>query len=254
MQNYGLPPGVGFLTGKSGLRSGRPTLVLIHGAGGSARSFLPQIRGLDRSMNILALELPGHGKTPGPGRASIASYADWVHETLTGFSLDTFYMGGHSMGGAICLEMGLRYPGKIQGLILIATGATLKVSTKILEGLKDQPSRTLTKINRWSFAKGTNPQVIAQSVKLMEQIPIPIILGDFQACDRFYRQIESSAIRAPTLILSGDQDIMAPPGTSHLLRERMPFSREVVVPGAGHMVMLERYRDVNQAILDFVIN
>ncbi len=158
------------------------------------------------------------------------------------------------MGGAISLEMGLRYSGKIQGLILIATGATFKISTKILEGLKDQPSRTLTEINRWSFAKGTNPQVIAQSVKLMELLPVSVILGDFQACDGFHREVESTAIKTPTLILSGDEDIMTPPGTTHLLRERIPFSREVIVSGAGHMVMLEKHREVNQAILDFVLS
>ncbi len=68
-------------------------------------------------MNVLALDLPGHGNTPGPGKASVALYADWVYQTLTDFFIDPFFLGGHSMGGAITLEIGLRYPEKIQGLI-----------------------------------------------------------------------------------------------------------------------------------------
>jgi pimeloyl-ACP methyl ester carboxylesterase len=203
-------------------------------------------------MNILALELPGHGKTPGPGRASIASYADWVQETLSGSFFNTFYIGGHSMGGTISLEMGLRYPGRIQGLILIATGATLGVSPKILNGLKEQPQQTMAKINQWSFAKGTDPRVIAQSIQLMEQTPVSVILDDFQACNQFHREKEITAIKAPTLILVGNQDVMTPLGSSHFLREKIPLSRLVVVPHAGHMVMLEKHKEINRAILDFI--
>lgn len=252
-QHYGLAPEVGFRTGDSGLIPGRPTLILIHGAGGRANSFLPQIRRLDRFVNILALELPGHGNTPGSGRDSIASYADWVHETLVGPFFETFYLGGHSLGGAISLEMGLRYPDKIQGLILIGTGAALGVSPKILGGLMEQPHQTLVEINQGSFARGTNPQVIAQSIRLMKQTPISVILGDFQACDQFHREEDIITIKAPTLVLVGDQDLMTPSSSAHFLREKIPSSQLIVIPDAGHMVMLEKHKEVNQAILDFIL-
>ncbi len=254
MQRYGLPADVGFRTGDSGLLPGSPTLVLIHGAGGSSQSFLPQLRGLDRFLNILTLELPGHGNTPGPGRTSISSYAQWVHETLTGPFFDTFFLGGHSMGGAIALEMGLRFQEKIQGLILIATGATLGVSPKIVSGLKEQPDETLAKIIQGSFAKGTPPLLIRQSIQLMEQTPVPVIQGDFQACDHFDRQEEVSTIKIPTLILVGDQDVMTPPASSHFLQKKIASSRLILVPGAGHLVMLEKHKEVNQAIREFVLS
>ncbi|MFH0788256.1 MAG: alpha/beta hydrolase [Pseudomonadota bacterium] len=252
MDRYGLAPEVGFRTGNSGVIPKRPTLVLIHGAGGSSHSFLPQIRGLDPFMNILALELPGHGNTPGPGRRSIASYTDWVHETLAGPFPEPFFLGGHSMGGAISLEMGLRFPNKIKGLILIATGAALGVSPKLLTGLQEQPHQTISKINEWSYAKGTEPQVIAQSIQLMEQTPVSVIQGDFQACNQFNRQDEVVGIKAPTLILVGDQDLMTPPGSSRFLQEKIPTSRLVVIPGSGHMIMLEKYKGINQAIREFI--
>ncbi|MBA4395393.1 MAG: hypothetical protein C0407_17730 [Desulfobacca sp.] len=252
MDRYGLALGVGYRTGSSGLIPKRPTLVLIPGAGGSSHSFLSQIRGLDRFMNIVALELPGHGMTPGPGRPSIASYADWVHETLAGPFFESFFLGGHSMGGAISLEMGIRFPNKIQGLILIATGATLGVSPKLLTGLQEQPHQTLAKINEWSFAKGTDPHIITQSVQLMEQTPISVILGDFLACNQFQRQAEIGGIKAPTLILVGDQDIMTPPDSSRFLQEKIPASRLMVIAGSGHMIMLEKHKEVNQAIREFI--
>jgi len=252
MERYGLPSEVRFLTGKSGMIPDRPTLILIHGAGGNSSNFLPQIRDLDRLFNILVLELPGHGNTTGPGRQTIDSYADWLHETLSNLFFNTFFLGGHSMGGAISLEMGLRYPDKIQGLILIATGATLGVSPKILTGLQEQPHQTLVKISQWSYAKGTDPQVIAQSIQLLEQTPVSVIYENFLACNQFNREEEIVQIKSPTLILVGEQDVMSPPGSSRYLHEKIPSSRLTIIPGAGHMVMLEKYKEVNQAILDFI--
>jgi pimeloyl-ACP methyl ester carboxylesterase len=253
MDRYGLVPEVGYRTGHSGIVPKRPTLVLIHGAGGSSQSFLPQIRGLDRIINILALDLPGHGNTPGPGRQVIASYSDWVHETLARPFPESFFLGGHSMGGAITLEMGLRFPNKIQGLILIATGASLGVSPKLLTGLQEQPRQTISTINQWSYAKGTDPQIIAQSIRLMEKTPVSIIEGDFQACNQFQRQDEIGGIKAPTLILVGDQDVMTPPSSSRFLQEKIPASQLVVIPESGHMVMLEKHQEVNQAIMEFIL-
>jgi pimeloyl-ACP methyl ester carboxylesterase len=250
---YGLPSKIGYRTGASGYDPNRPTLVLIHGAGGSSQSFLPQLRGLDRHLNILVLELPGHGATPGPGKSSISAYAEWVQETLTESPLESFYLGGHSMGGAVSLEIALRFPQKIQGLVLIATGAELKVSPKLLAGLQEQPHLTIEKINQWSYAKGTAPQIIAQSIQLMAQTPISVILEDFKACDQFQQRDEIAHIKIPALILVGDQDMMTPPDSSRFLQEKIPSSRLVIIPGAGHMIMLEKHKEINQTIRDFII-
>lgn len=203
-------------------------------------------------MNILALDLPGHGNTPGPGRTSIALYADWVVQTLGECFFEPVFLGGHSMGGAITLETGLKYPDKIQGLVLLATGAALAVSPEILSGLQDQPQQTLVKINQWSYGKGTSPLVIGQSIEWMKQTPLAVIYGDFQACQQFNRRKSIAHIKKPTLILVGDQDVMAPPKASSFLKEKIPFSRLVTIPGAGHMVMLEKHKEVNQAIREFI--
>jgi pimeloyl-ACP methyl ester carboxylesterase len=253
MPRYGLPSKVGFRTGESGLIPGRPTLILIHGAGGSSQSFLPQIRSLDGHINILALDLPGHGITPGPGRPSISSYAKWVQEILSGPAFDSFWLAGHSMGGAIALEMSLLFSKKIQGLILLATGATLAVSSKIITGLQEHPHQTIEKIIQWSYAQGTPSQILAQSVQLMEQTPNSIILEDFKACNQFQRRNEISGINIPTLILVGDQDIMTPPDCSRFLQKEIPLSKLAIVPGAGHMVMLEKHQEVNQSIKEFIL-
>lgn len=252
MENNGLPSNVGSKTGEKGILPERPTLVLIHGAGGSSQTFLHQLRRFDRTMNIVAVELPGHGGTPGPGRDTISGYAYWLEETFSSFPIQSFFLGGHSMGGAIALELALRSWSRIKGLILIATGAELPVSLKILEGLARDPEPTLALINKWCFPPDTDPLLIQQSLELMRQTPIQVIYNDFQACNRFNRSENVPTIALPTLILVGERDVMTPPASSETLQKEILNSKLVLIPRAGHLVMLEKPREVNQAIETFV--
>jgi pimeloyl-ACP methyl ester carboxylesterase len=254
MERYGLPPEAGFKTGKRGILPERPTLVLIHGAGGQAQNFLPQLRFLDRHLNVLALELPGHGSTPGEGFGQIEDYAAWVHGCLEKAAWGPCYLGGHSMGGAVGLEVGMRFPGRIKGLVLMASGARFGVSPKILEGLEKDPHQTMVRINQWCYPKGTAPGLIAQAVRMMEETPASVTLKDFLACSRYDRRDRLGQFALPALILTGDQDIMTPPENAHYLHEKIPASVLAVIPGAGHMLMLEKPGEINQAILAFIQN
>jgi pimeloyl-ACP methyl ester carboxylesterase len=248
----GLPADVGFKTGEKGILPDRPTLVLIHGAGSSSQAFLNQLRRLDRTMNVLALDLPGHGATPGPGRDTISTYANWVEEALSVFTVPAFFLGGHSMGGAIALELALRSWPRIRGLILIATGAELRVSTKIIAGLAAEPEPTLALINKWCFPPDADPLLIRQSLELLQQVPVSVVYNDFQACNRFDRSEHVGTITLPTLILVGEGDVMTPPAFAEALQKKILNSKLVQVPGAGHLVMLEKPREVNQAMENFV--
>ena len=81
---------------------------------------------------VYALDLPGHGRSGGPGRTDIGAYAEVVREFADALKLPAFVLGGHSMGGAIALEFALRYGSRLAGLILVGTGARLRVAPEIL--------------------------------------------------------------------------------------------------------------------------
>jgi pimeloyl-ACP methyl ester carboxylesterase len=252
MKNHGLPADTGFKTGAKGILSDRPTLVLVHGAGGSFQTFRHQLRRLDRTMNVLALDLPGHGNTPGPGRDTVGAYADWLQEALSAFPEETFFLAGHSLGGAIVQELALRSWPRIRGLILIATGAELRVSTNFIEGLAKEPEPTLALINKWCFPPDADPLLLRQSLDLLRQVPMPVIYADFQACNRFDRVEAVAAITRPTLILVGERDRMTPPALAEALHKKIRHSQLIQFPGAGHLVMLEKPWEVNRAIAAFV--
>lgn len=252
MAIHGLPADVGLKIGEKGILPDRPTLVLIHGAGSSSQAFLNQLRRLDRTMNVLALDLPGHGNTPGPGRDTISGYANWVEEVFSSFPVKSFYLGGHSMGGAIAQELALRSWPRIRGLILIATGTELRVSIKIIEGLAKEPAPTLALINKWCFPPDADPLLLRQSLELLQQVPVSVVYNDFQACNRFDRSENVGTITLPTLLLVGEGDVMTPPAFAEDLQKKIRNSQLVLVPGAGHLVMLEKPREVNQALEAFV--
>jgi pimeloyl-ACP methyl ester carboxylesterase len=175
-----------------------------------------------------------------------------MEEAFSSFPVTSFFLGGHSMGGAIAQELALRSWPRIRGLILIATGAELRVSTKIIAGLASDPAITLALINKWCFPPDADPLLIRQSLELLQQVPVQVVLNDFQACNRFDRSENVGTIPLPTLILVGERDVMTPPAFAEDLHKKIRNSELVRVPGAGHLVMLEKPREVNQVIEDFV--
>jgi pimeloyl-ACP methyl ester carboxylesterase len=94
--------------------------------------------------------------------------------------------------------------------------------------------------------------LIRQSLELLQQVPVQVVYNDFQACNRFDRSESAMTITLPTLILVGAGDVMTPPAFSEALQKKILNSKLVQVPGAGHLVMLEKPREVNQALENFV--
>jgi pimeloyl-ACP methyl ester carboxylesterase len=100
---------------------GAPVL-LIHGAGESHLVWPIGLRRLPGTI-VYALDLPGHGKSRGTGRSTIADYADWLGSFLAALLVPAAVCIGHSMGGAIAQQLALTHPDRTAALVLVATGA-----------------------------------------------------------------------------------------------------------------------------------
>ena len=244
--------GIGFEAAPSPFEPGNPILVMIHGAGGRADLWKNQFRPLKSRMNLLALDLPGHGKTAEQGKDSIEAYARWVEKVLGDLSPEPVFLLGHSMGGAVVLEAALSCPERLSGIILVGTGARLPVAPAILEGLVQQFQHTVDRIIGYAYAPDADPVLLREGARLMKEAGPGILHGDFLACDRFDRRQGIPGIHAPCLIVCGEKDMLAPPAFSKKLNASIPGSRLVTVPGAGHMVMIEKFKAFNQAIEAFM--
>ncbi len=229
-----------------------PPLTLIHGAGGSADLWQPQLEGLADVARVVAPDLPGHGPQGGGSGPSIAWYAEWLATFVEALGAGGVVLAGHSMGGAIAQTFALARPDRLAGLILIATAARLPVLVRILDLLRERPREGLGLIQDLSFAADTPAERVAVVDRVLREVPPLVTLGDFLACDRFDVRERLAAIRAPTLVVTGAEDRLTPLSRGRALAEAIAAARLVEVPGAGHFPQLEQPARVNAAIREFL--
>jgi pimeloyl-ACP methyl ester carboxylesterase len=229
---------------------GQRTLVFVHGAGGSHLNWPPQLRRL-AGANTYALDLPGHGQSEGQGRTSISAYADFVAAFLDTLGLEKAILVGHSMGGATALDFTLRYPERMAGLVLVGSGARLRVAPAILDGIRRDFQAAVRLICDYAFALDTPEQLKREGRRQMGQTHPDVLYGDFAACDVFDVMDRLGEICCPTLAICGTADRLTPPKYSTYLRDHIPDAQLVLIEGAGHMVMLEQPEAVSRAIADF---
>jgi pimeloyl-ACP methyl ester carboxylesterase len=223
---------------RGALQPKTPPLVLVHGAGGNLMHWPGELRRLP-DHEVYALDLPGHGRSGGPGRMEIDAYAEVVREFADALKLPAFVLGGHSMGGAIALEFALRYGGRLAGLILVGTGARLRVAPEILAGIQNDIEGTTALLAAWAHGEHVDPNLQRIYLRRLREVDPRVLADDFLACDAFDRRADVAAITVPTLILCGDADRMTPVKYSQFLAIQMPGARLIIMSGAGHMAMLE---------------
>jgi pimeloyl-ACP methyl ester carboxylesterase len=232
--------------------SGPRTALLIHGSGGSSLSWIRQLEGLADAACVVALDLPGHGQSGGDGYQRIDDYVAVVRGFVEEAKLGRIVLGGHSMGGAVAQAFALSHPDRLDGLILVGTGARLRVLPKIFELLEANYPEGVAFINGLAFSPATarapKDAAGAQSLETRQRVTI----GDYTACNSFDAMERIGALRVPTLVITGRDDRLTPPRYAEFLTRTIPGARLALVERAGHYVHLEQPETVNRAILEFL--
>ena len=229
----------------------RIPLVLVHGAGGTLYHWPPGLRRLAQH-DVFAIDLPGHGHSQGPGREDVGDYAQFLWDWAEALRLPPFVLAGHSMGGGIALTFALRYPQRLRGLALVATGARLRVHPDILQAIRTDKEGVGEQLVAWVHGHRASPAQRRQYLRHFMATDTDVMYGDWLACDRFDVMQRLPDIHLPTLIIAGSQDRMTPVKYAAFMAESLPDADLTVIEGAGHMIMLEQPALVVGAMTGFL--
>lgn len=249
-------------TGGRPFDAARPTLVFTHGAAGDHSVWLLQSRYFaHHGYGVLAVDLPGHGRSAGPPLDSIAAMADWLLELLACAGAERFALAGHSMGSLISLEAAARAGEKASALVLIGTAYPMPVSEELLTAARDDEPLAHRMMNVWGYhpAKlvggNRNPGVwlAGSSLALMDRSPKGVTYVDLKACNE-YRGGETAAaeVGCRTVAILGERDQMTHPKSGKALMQRIRGAQAVVIPGAGHWMMAEQPDRVLDELIRFL--
>jgi pimeloyl-ACP methyl ester carboxylesterase len=237
-----------------------PTVVLLHGAGFDHTTWALHSRWFaHHGYGVLAPDLPGHGRSSGAALATIADMADWTAALLEAAGATKARLVGHSMGSLIALETAARHPAKVSGLSLIGTAATMTVGPDLLRAAEANDHAAIDMVSIWglgfqaelggSLAPGMWMHSGAQRV--LEKCRPGVLFNDLSACNAYQGALAAAAkITVPATLILGERDMMTPAKAGKALAAAIPNAKTIVLPGAGHMMMVERPDELLAALQD----
>jgi len=234
------------------VKASRRGIVFLHGAGGSHHTFRDQWAGLKGVVRLVIPDLPGHGRSGGTPPESVDAYAAWVVEFMKEIRLDRFLLAGHSMGGAIALQAALRGLKGLEALVLLGTGARLRISPVIFEGIGTRFQEFAPELVGWMTSTASSDLLREDITNDVLSTRPTTFLADFRACNGFDVMDRLNAIRVPTLVISGDDDRLTPLKYGEYLAANIPGAVLKIIHGAGHLAMLEKPTEVNAVITSFI--
>ncbi len=228
----------------------RPSLLLIHGAGGNRTQWPKTLRPL-ATYETFVLDLPGHGRSTPPGCTTIDDFADAVIPFIQS-SPKPMVVVGHSMGGGIAQTIALKQLPNVVGLVLIGTSTRLPVSKAILDNVLDNPAVTIDFVVRHAWSESVLDEMRALTRQVFAAVPPVILHDDFTACNQFNLTGQLSTINMPTLVISGSEDKMTPAKYGRFLANEILNAEYHCLEGVGHYIMLEQSAQVAAIMLKFV--
>ena len=248
-------------TGGRAFSAEAPVVVMIHGAGMDHIVWALPARSLShRGRAVLAVDLPGHGRSEGPALESIGEMAGWLIRFLDAAGVGEAALCGHSMGALIALEAAALAPARIRRLALLGVAARMPVHPDLLAAAKADPALAADLITSWGHGPvghfGGQPApglwLMGGGQSLLERAAPGVLANDLTACNAYDTAPTAKRIACPTLFLLGVEDRMTPPVKAGPLAKAIAGSAITLLPGVGHMMMSEAPDAVIDALLGFL--
>ena len=216
-------------------------IILIHGAGSSHLIWPAEIRRLT-GHNVIALDLPGHGRSTGVGIQSVGDYTAAMIEFLAATNIFQAAFVGHSLGGAIALQLALDFPQHVIGIGVLSAGASFNLPTELITYLSNASTASAGyQILQERLGCTSSSQAIAAAgFKAMTSTRPSVLYGDWLACSRFDLHEQVARINTPAFVACGHEDRLTPPAQAHFLSTNLPIARLEMIRSAGHLLPFEQ--------------
>ena len=235
--------------------------MLLHGAGMSHAAWLLQTRFLarvlaDRGLGVVALDMPGHGRSAGPMLGTIEDMAAWVLDCMTALGLGQAALVGHSMGALVALEAAAMRPEAVHGLALLGVAPEMPVHPALLEAARDHPRRAAQMVNGWGFGRpahrlagpGGGVWLAGLGAAILAAADEGALYNDLKACADYKGGARAAArVACPVHLILGARDMMTPAKRGRALAE-MISGAQVHRLDCGHMIMASAARSVNELL------
>lgn len=238
--------------------SGSEAVVMVHGLGGTSNTFTPQMEVAGR-MRTIRPDLPGSGRSHGNGALSIQNFVDRIVAAARTLGVERAHFVGHSMGTIICCHIAEQHPSLVRSLALL--GPLLAPSDAARQVLRDRAKKAraegmaavadaIVQAATSADTKSTQPVTVALVREfLMRQDPE----GYARTCEALAaaEPADVSRIKCKALLITGDEDAIAPPSGVRAMAERMDAAQTMILNRCGHWTGIERAKEVNAALKSF---
>jgi len=249
-------------TAAHALDPAKRTVVFVHGAGLDHSWWGLQSRYFGyHGFNVLAVDLPAHGRSDGPALGSIAEMADWVKKLLDEKGVKSAALVGHSMGSLIALEFAARYPERAERIALIGTAYPMKVGEAFLDAAKRNDQSAYDMETIWGhaaqvpFSANPNPGMwmYGDTLARLARLAPGVLHTDLSACNTYAGGMEAAAkVKCPVLFVLGARDVMTPPRAAQELAKALPNAKMVTASLSGHSLMAEAPDATLDALIGFL--
>jgi len=227
-----------------------PAVVFLHGAGMDHTVWALQTRYFAyRGRGVLAVDLPGHGRSEGAPLTSIAAMGDWVQALLSAVGVEKAAVAGHSMGALAALDCAARHGDSVRALALLGAAPKMPVHPDLLAAAEADDHAAFELVTSWAHgatghfggARVPGLWLMGGGERLLERVRPGALHADLKACDEYKDAMDSAAkVACRAMVIVGAEDRMTPAKAGEKLAAAIQGARLKRIAGAGHMMMTEK--------------
>ena len=239
-----------------GIDSKKDTIIFLHGSGLShivwslAEQFFS-----NKSFNVLSIDLPGHGNSDGPCLETIEKIADWLESVFVKLNLDKVILIGHSQGCLEILEYAHKYKNRLKKLVFIGGSYRMPVNQDLIDLAKNGDSDAVKLMMKWGY-EGSKKFIGGNPIERIIQSPrdiSEILAVDLIACNNYANGSKAvQSISCPIMLVFGELDKMVNLEAGKKFANLVKNSTTHIIPGCGHMIMIEKAFEMREKVLEFL--